>query len=301
MAEVIPLQNSSFSAIILALALVIIISVIAIILEITVKKKVKKVETEQASASTRLAKLLKEKKQTKEKLRELDIIAKDFFSRAYGISASKSYPELAEEFRSSGNETAAEFCDSMSQLYYLESRINEEKVRYLALALQVLVKRAELTGFKKARPASELQVERKIYSENLEKISLLRREAQRLLKSIQSDRNLRNLSEKKPGSRKEALALLSDNRANYQKLKEYSVEIKKVHEEFSSLVEKAHHLSDEQDSRRIEKIIRLWGAENKKVTNNLNPFRVYILELQILEKYLSSLGIILSRAASNNR
>ncbi len=275
-----------------AIALIIVVSVAAlfIILEVIIKKKNAKILQIQNPEEIRIKKIIDSKISPEKKMEQLSEISKAIFREKFNFSPQKSFSELSDEFKKINNPLGVKFCSIMAGFYYSQEKPTPERTRTAAIILDIILKKphaSESAAHPKLKPAKEIDRE-------LEKISSLKHKVEAIIAKWGKSPKMRRLEEEK--SKEKILELISKNQSEYNELKQAALEIKKAYLEFNSLLSRVHEIYKSEDNRKISKLISRWKKENRKILRkSKNPFKNYSEEMNLLDKYLAALGIILTK------
>lgn len=288
-------ESFSSNAIIIVLGLVILLAVILIIIEVILNKKPAQPIIQQNPYSSQARILLKQNISAEKKLDNLNTLAKAYFKEKLNID-KLSYAEIAEVLKA--DILSAKFCSLMSELYYSQSKPDELKIKKAIFMFLTIIRKAEKqqeeipkipeVNIKKTVLQHAIELNKKEITKHLERISILRQETERILKVFRGNKIISALQ-----SKKESMAeIISKDKQEYTEIKKLSFSIKKIFNEFNNLIASS---ADKVNKAKIKNLIDDWRKDNKKVAGQKNPILAYFEELQILNKYLSSLGIILTR------
>lgn len=127
-----------------------------------------KQQKEDNSPARRIKLLISTHEDPKNKLRKINLIAKEIFRDAYNIDSRVSYYELADKFQKQGKKNAMKFCQEMFNILYAGKELQSKNVYELAKILEKINQRAqEEKSFKKLEKNMKLSLKISKQKDNL--------------------------------------------------------------------------------------------------------------------------------------
>lgn len=129
-----------FISILAVLIILILITIVLFFLNKKTKKEIKDEEIKINKYKNNFNKI----KDSKEVIKHLNELAKDFFKENYKIKKNHSYLELAELFRKKNKLEHAEFCDLMSETIYSGRKLDETKTKKIISLFSKIIENPHL-------------------------------------------------------------------------------------------------------------------------------------------------------------
>lgn len=299
--------STQFYTLLIIVIIVIIIAVILAVIESRLKKKVINLTEKRRNPYLfALKKLSKSSEPPANKLKHLNEISKSFFREHLNLSDSHSFSELSDILRKKGEKEPAVFCESMINAYYSEENLTPEKVRALTHLLYNIIFRhhaKENPSFhsRKIQERNSLLkkdiIRKSIWKSELSKVNENKHEIRKILDSLLLNMEIEALSKIEVKSSHESIKLLHENTNALSELKKASLILKKSHDFLNKILGKLHNSGNPAQKTSLEEIHKKIQKEQEMITEKIkNPFKQRIIHLELLEKYLTNLSILIVKS-----
>jgi hypothetical protein len=226
----------------------------------------------------------------KEKLNEINTLAKKFFQEFFYLDKNLSYSELIEKFEKIKKPEYILFCQKMLEEYYSDKTLTKEKVEQIAdLLAKTIIKERKISERKDEEKQDSLK------NEHILEFIKHNNEAHRILNSFYKDKELMKLSRKPVTSEKESSDFFKNQKA-LEEIRKLSTPLKKAYIYFKVLFNSAYERASQEEKYLMKKLAEDWNSERKKIFSMIkNPIRQHMLEVYLFDKHYKKFKNITAR------
>lgn len=278
------LFNYSAYILIVFIIISILAAIILTLVESHFKKKLRSFETRAETVYiSGLDRIMKSKNANEEKLDSISIVAKKFFHEFFGLDLRLSYSELVDEFKEKGEISLVQFCEIMLLQYYSGEKLTNEKIREIAKKLEGIIRKSKRVGIQKPKQEEKPTP---LFDNSIAEFALYKKEAEIVLRTMLSDKNVERLSKKEAIDTEELSKVNPKAISDIQKISSF---LKKAHEVFKELFGKVYKNATEEQKQKLRAMIDKWKEEQKEILEwNKNPIKQQILKLKIIDRYFKN-------------
>jgi len=289
------LFNYSAYILIVFIIISILAAIILTLIESHFKKKLRSFETRAETVYiSEIYRIMKSNNANEEKLDSINLIAKKFFHEFFGLDSRLSYSELIDEFNGKKEASLVQFCETMLVQYYSGEKLTDDKIKEIAKKLEEIIRESKRIGIQK--PKQEEKPAALEAGDLIAEFFLYKKEAEIVLRTMLSDKNIERLSKKEVIDAEELSKVNPKAVSNIQKISSF---LKKAREVFKELFDKVYKNATEEQKQKLKAMISRWEEEQKEILEwKKNPIKQQIIKLRIIGRYFKNFQSIAAEKMS---